>query len=79
MHYLLATGEIKKHDKIGIRSMLPLLVPRFLYQNSDSVCEQAQPMNHPLFRSKQIQRHQNQDNKNTFHEKLEKMKIKDLT
>jgi hypothetical protein len=54
-------------------------VPRFLYQNSDSVCEQAQPMNHPLFRSKQIQRHQNQDNKNTFHEKLEKMKIKDLT
>jgi len=49
MHYLLATGEIKKHDKIGIRSMLPLLVPRFLYQNSDSVCEQAQPMNHASF------------------------------
>jgi len=80
MHYLLATGEIKKHDKIGIRSMLPLLGPRFLYQNSDSVCEQAQPMSHPLFRSKQIQRHQNQDNKDTFHEKfVEKMKIKDLT
>ena len=72
--------EIKKHDIIGIGSMLPLLVPRFLYQNSDSVCEQAQPMNHPLFRSEQIQRHQNQDNKNTFHEKLvERMKTKDLT